>query len=344
MGLRARVGPRAASVLTVALLLAGCDDVSVNVLPVESLEISPEQVTILEGEERTLSLVLRGPNGEVLSGSGRQIAWTSDNPGVASVDSGGRVRGEAAGSTVIRASSDGASASVAVEVLPGPSIGVPTDEVEFRGPAGQTTPLERSLAVENEGEGTLTGLSVTVEIEDPEGPQWLEATLGGSLAPTNLRLRAHFDGLEPGVYRGEVTLSAEVARNSPLVIEVEFHVEEPPPEVGLSPTSIAFTAVAGSREPASQVVIVTNVGGGALTSLEVSIQFLDGASQGWLAASLDADSAPTLLTLQALARDLGPGVYRAEVEVLSAVPGALSAIVEVVFNVSASLGTSMDDG
>jgi hypothetical protein len=211
MNARGRLGVGAAAALLIISLTAGCDDVSVNVLPVVALEVSPEQVTILEGEERTLSVVLRGPGGEVLSG--RSIRWESDDPSVASVNGEGRIRGESAGSTVIRASSENANAAVAVTVLEGPAIGIPANRVELRGPAGQSAPAQATLAIENTGHGTLSGLAVSVSIEDVGGPSWLEATLSGTTAPATLRIRARFDGLEPGIFRGEVVLSASIARN-----------------------------------------------------------------------------------------------------------------------------------
>jgi hypothetical protein len=322
--------------LAVPVLAGGCSDVSVSVLPVLELELSPSEVTLLEMEETTVTVVLRGPGGEELTG--RSITWESADPGVASVSGDGRIRGESPGATTVRASADDASASVSVTVVKGPTIGLPTHQVELRGREGQSDPEEETLPVANTGNGTLSGLTVSVSLEDEDVPQWLGATLSETSAPSDLRIRARFNGLEAGVYGGQVALSADGAMNSPQVVQVDFHVEERPPVVGLSPTSVGLTAVAGSHEAATQVVLVTNAGGGELVSLEATVEYPDDGPRGWLEAELEGPNAPTSLRLRALARNLGPGVHRAQVRVSSPVPDAGDGVVGVVFDVSTPPG------
>ncbi len=311
----------------------GCSDVSVNVLPVVEVEVTPSELTLLEGEAGEVEVILRGADGEELAA--HTLTWTSDDPAVATVDDGGRIRGESPGTTQVRASAQEASASVAVTVLQGPTLGLSTRSVRFRGEAGGAAPKETELEVENTGHGTLTGLDVSVTTEDPGGPPWLGATLSRTSAPATLLIRARFDGLEPGIHVGAVAVTAQGRPDAPQLVDVEFIVDEPPPQVQLTPPSVGLSAVAGSREPAVQVVAVTNRGGLALTEMEASITYPEGEPGGWLEAELEAGTAPTTLALRALARNLGPGVHRAEVQVSSPVAGAQGAVLQVRFDVSA---------
>lgn len=324
--------------LAAPALIGGCSDVSVSALPALELELSPSELTLLETEDTTVTVVLRGPGGEELSG--RSITWGSEDPGVASVSGEGRIRGESPGSTTVRASANDASASVSVTVVQGPTIGLPTHQVELRGREGQSDPEEETVPVANSGNGTLSGLTVSVSMEDEDGPRWLGATLSETSAPSDLRIRARFDGLGAGVYGGQVALSAAGAMNSPQIIQVDFHVDEPPPVVGLSPASVGLTAVAGSHEAATQMVLVTNAGGGTLASLEATVEYPDDGPRGWLEAELEGSTAPTSLRLRALARHLGPGVHRAQVRVSSPGPNTPDGVVGVVFDVSAPPGSA----
>lgn len=70
------------------------------------------------GQTRPLAAVAVDVNGDTLAGG---IAWTSADPARATVDGGGRVTGQAAGTTAITASRDGKSASTTVTILPRPT-------------------------------------------------------------------------------------------------------------------------------------------------------------------------------------------------------------------------------
>jgi len=308
----------------------GCEDVSVNVIPAVGLHLSPASVSVMEGEQLPLSATPVGPAGEALAG--RTVAWSSDDTSVATVSTAGLLRAEAPGVTTVRARVDDIETTLPVTVVRGPTIGLPGTRIEWQGFAGQASPLVEEFALVNDGAGTLSGLQVQVFHEGPETEEWLSAALGSGTAPTTLQVRAALSTLTPGTYRGTVSVGSTVAHNSPRALEVVVRVVEPPPAIGIGAASVLFSAAPGAREPASQSVPVVNIGGGILEPLIVSITYLSGPG-GWLSATPEDSRAPTDLTLEASALLLGPGIYRAEVEVSSpSAPGGPETL-EVEFRV-----------
>jgi len=316
------------------VVVAACEDVTVQPLPVTSIEISPAVITILEREEQEVTAVLRGPGAEVLGGW--PITWSTSDPAVADLPTHGRVRGVGPGDAELRAESQGFQATAPVTVLQGPTIAVATSDVRLEGRLGTDAELQATVDVTNAGNGTLAGLTTQVTDTGDSEANWLEAELSSSDAPAQLRLRASIDGLTPGTHWATVQIASAAAGNSPQVVRVTLEVLGPLPSIGLSPGSLAFGANAGSFEPASQAVQVTNVGGGTLDGLEAEVLLLGGTTANWLTANLEGPEAPTTLALEASARMLGAGTYRALVRVSSTVAAPPSSQVEITFNVSAA--------
>lgn len=306
---------------------AGCEETVIEVVPVESVEVLPGAVELLEGQEETLTARLRGPGDQTVGG--RVVSWSVDDGQVATIDDSGQVRGESPGQTRVRAASEGREGAAVVTVIQGPTIAVSSEGVELQGPAGRDEPAEIRLQITNDGNGTLSGLRAELS---GDAAEWLDAELHGTTAPTELVLRAHLAELSPGGYSAELMVRSDVARNSPVSLPVELEVVEPDPVIGLQPSSLAFSSAAGSREPASQGVAVTNEGGAVLADLSLEVIYTQGRS-GWLNAELTGTAAPATVELEALARDLTQGQYRATVRVSSpdARPG--SADIDVTFNV-----------
>jgi hypothetical protein len=327
-------GIRRAGLAGLVALLPACEQLVVELVPVTAVEVVPATLTLLEGEEASLQAVLRGPRGETLGG--REMEWSTGNPEVAMVPAPGILRGVSPGETLVRVRSEGVEGSSAVRVQPGPRIAVDSSRVAFVVQFGTSTPAERTVRVTNAGGGQLSGLSVSVlPAEGTSPPLWLEAELSSPSAPTDLRLRARADGLEVGRYQARVVVASPQARNSPVEVPVELEIFEGDPRIGLAPSSVAFGASAGSFEPATQTIQVANVGGGSLTGLQVTIRYAPGLPTGWLTAELQGTEAPTGIVLEALARTLPAGSYRATVRVTSPVADPEGAEVEVTFNVSA---------
>lgn len=93
--------------------------VTITPIPVATIEITPATGSIGVGATLSITAVTKAANGEVLTG--RDINWASDDPIIATVAL-GIVTGVSAGSTAIRASSEGATASATVVVKPKVSV------------------------------------------------------------------------------------------------------------------------------------------------------------------------------------------------------------------------------
>ncbi|MEX2531365.1 MAG: invasin domain 3-containing protein [Gemmatimonadota bacterium] len=85
-------------------------------------------------------------------------------------------------------------------------------------------PPTRIVTVENRGSGTLGGLGASVSHPQGQPTGWLNASLGGGTAPTNLTLGLAAESLVPGIYRGTVVVVSPDAVNSPQAVTVELHV------------------------------------------------------------------------------------------------------------------------
>lgn len=331
-------GPTWATSALILAALTGCEQTAVTVLPVAVVDVAPSQLSIVQGDHETLSATPRTSDGRPLAG--RSVEWSSDDPGIAAVDAQGEVEGVGPGDTQVQATADGVTGSAALTVLPGRRIVLSTAALQIEGISGESTPVEREVAVTNGGGGTLSEVEAAVVAVDGGPTGWLEATLDASTAPTSLRIRAHAEGLEPGTYEARVTLSAPRALNSPVHLDVTLEAREPDPVLALDPVSISLSAQARSHEPATQTVAVLNTGGGLLTGLTTSVQYSAGEEVGWLSAELEGTVAPTELLLSASARNLTPGSYSAVVRVSS--PVALNGFTEV--SVSFTVGGSLSLG
>jgi uncharacterized protein YjdB len=87
------------------------------IVPARSIALTPSSARVLAGKMMTLSAVAHDSAGAPIVG--RAVAWNSSDPDVADVSNGGIVSGLRAGAALITASSERASASAMVTVLPG---------------------------------------------------------------------------------------------------------------------------------------------------------------------------------------------------------------------------------
>jgi uncharacterized protein YjdB len=119
---------------------SGMSTVTVTTVPVASVNVSPTNATLLVGENTTFTALVRDAGGALLSG--RPVAWTSSNPGVASVSFTGHVIAIAPGSTIISAESEGRSGLAAVNVSATPVASVRISPASATIIAGQSTQLQ----------------------------------------------------------------------------------------------------------------------------------------------------------------------------------------------------------
>jgi len=80
--------------------------------------VSPAYVSVAVGANSTLQATVKDQSGNVMTG--QTVTWSSNNTGVATVNSSGVVTGVAAGSATITATSSGKSGTSAITVTAGP--------------------------------------------------------------------------------------------------------------------------------------------------------------------------------------------------------------------------------
>src|SRR5205823_4330898 len=92
--------------------------VTVTLVPVASVTISPPSATITVGATQQLSAVTKDAAGNTLNG--RVVTWSSSAPGIATVNGSGLVSAVAAGSATITATSEGQTGTAVMTIQTGP--------------------------------------------------------------------------------------------------------------------------------------------------------------------------------------------------------------------------------
>src|SRR6266699_2188107 len=106
--------PRVRVAILAVALVAACKLPSRPDTPVASVTVAPTSASVHVGDTLRLSATPWDASGNILAG--RSIAWTSDSTAVATVTSSGLVRAVAAGSSTIRATSQGKTGTAPVTV------------------------------------------------------------------------------------------------------------------------------------------------------------------------------------------------------------------------------------
>jgi len=203
-------------------------------------------------------------------------------------------------------------------------------------------PLEALEKVSEDDQDVLVGSPVPlmVRVLGADGlgvPRWpvtFSATSGGgSVDPATVFTDSEGRAASVGVVGtgpGPQTFQAQVENLSPVTFSF---MAVPLPAIGLEPHAVELVAAQGSGQPSADQVQVTNLGGGTLDGLSVTVEYLQG-STGWLTAALEGDQAPTTLFLTGSPEDLLPGIYGARAWVASTVasnsPQAVDIVLEVV--------------
>lgn len=195
-----------------------------HVVEVAEVALTPEQLTLFEGEEGTISAIARSAEGRILTGA--TVDWSSDDSAVALVSSSGVVRAEAPGETVVRAGVAGVEGAALVTVLGLPAIGVEPSRLELRSWPLSGVPATATVEVTNIGDGTLGELSASIRYLD-DAQDWLSAEFESTNAPTRLEIAASARRLWRGIYRAEVEIESPDAPDRGEVVEVVLEVGFP---------------------------------------------------------------------------------------------------------------------
>jgi len=133
------VAPGTATITATSEGKSGTFSVTVTAAAVGSITVQPSTASVVEGQTTALAATVKDANGTVLTD--RVVAWSSNNPAVATVSQTGVVTGVAAGSAIITAASESKSATATVTVTGVPVGTVTVSPTSASVAVGQTTPL-----------------------------------------------------------------------------------------------------------------------------------------------------------------------------------------------------------
>jgi hypothetical protein len=201
-----------------------------------------------------------------------------------------------------------------------PAISLSPLSLAFSAQQGGASPAAQTLSISNAGGGTLSWSA-----SDNAG--WLTLSPASGAGNGTVNATVALGSLNAGTYTAAITVSATGA--APVTVPVTFTVTAAPvpPSIGVSPTSLAFTAQQGGSNPASQVLSISNKGGGTL-SWSVS----DNA--GWLTLSPASGTGNGTVTATVTIGSLAAGTYNATVT--ASATGASAVTVPVTFTVTAA--------
>lgn len=103
-----------------------------------------------------------------------------------------------------------------------PAIRLSGDYLQFHGSGGAPAPRPQTILVTNIGDSPATDLAVSVSYSSGDG--WLEANLGGPVAPTKLFVNVYPDRVPIGEHAATISLSSPLATNSPRTASVRMAV------------------------------------------------------------------------------------------------------------------------
>ena len=194
-----------------------------------------------------------------------------------------------------------------------PTISVSPTSLSFSATEGSPNPAAQTITVSNSGGGTLSWAG-------SDNQPWLNVSPFGS----TITATVNTVGLTPGSYSGTISVTDPAATNSPQTVPVTFNIAAAP-VIGLSPTSLTFTATAGGANPSNQTVTVSNTGGGTLS-------YTASDNQPWLSVS----SSGSTMTVSVTSAGLAANSYSGTITVSSSNALNSPQTVPVVLTVTAS--------
>ena len=240
-GLVSGVAAGAATVTAACEGQSGTAAITVTVVPVASVAVSPASTSVTVGQSVQLAATPQDANGDPLTG--RTVTWATSNAAVAGVTGNGLVTGATAGTATITASSEGRSGTAAITVTVVPVASVAVSPASASVTVGQTAQL---AATPQDANGNpLTGRVVT----------WRSSATG--VATVN------GSGLVTGVAAGSATITATSEGQSGTAAVTVTAVPPPPGPPGTvtnltivgvtdSSVTLSFTEVNdGTGQPSS---------------------------------------------------------------------------------------------
>jgi len=250
---------------------------------VKWLSISPSSGTVLSGDGETLSVAVDPRT--LLPGTYHAIITLSSDQGDGVKDS-------------------PQSVYVSVTIAPSCALLASPNTLAFSGIAQQSAPAMQTIDL-----GVSHGCKSSIAWSAATNVSWLSVNLKNGQTPATLTVSANLNGLMPGTYDGAVVISS-VAGAQTIPVTLTLGKQTMPLLAVSSPSSLAFTGVAGQPNPAVQALTFANTGSGTLF-WDASVSTTGG---NWLALSqqagtLSAQQGATLGVSAALLPSLAAGTY-----------------------------------
>ena len=242
-------------------------------IPVASVSVSPTTASLQIGGSTQLSAVTRDGNGNVLTG--RVIAWSSTNTGIATVSTSGLVTAVAAGSVSVTASSEGQLGSSAITVsapAPVPVASVTVAPASSSLLVGATAQL--SATTRDANNNVLTGRVVT----------WTSSNSAISTVSAS--------GLVTAIAAGSATITAlSETKSGTAAITVSAPAPVPVASVSVSPASSSLLIGATVQLSATTRDANNNVLTGRVVTWTSSNSAISTVSASGLVTAIAAGSA-----------------------------------------------------
>jgi len=139
-----------------------------------------------------------------------------------------------------------------------PVIGVSPTNLSFSATQGGTNPATQTLSISNTGTGTLNWTA-------SDDAAWLTLSPASGTGNGAVTLSVTTGSLTAGSYSGTVNMNATGASSVTVPVTFTVAIAPVPPAIGVSPTSLSFTATQGGANPATQTLSISNTGGGTLS-------------------------------------------------------------------------------
>ncbi|MEX2154971.1 MAG: BACON domain-containing carbohydrate-binding protein [Gemmatimonadaceae bacterium] len=180
-----------------------------------------------------------------------------------------------------------------------PAIGLSSAALTFTGVQGASI-ASQTITISNTGGGSLNWSVAS-------SANWVTVTPAQGTGPATITVQPSTSGLTAGSLAAIITITAPGAANTPRTIAVTLTLEQAP-AIGLSATTLSFSATAGGSNPANQTINITNTGGSTLNWTAAS-------NASWLTATPASGTGAATLTAAVNTSGLAAGTHNGTITI-----------------------------
>jgi len=184
------------------------------------------------------------------------------------------------------------------------SITANPSALTFTGTYGGANPNSQTLQLTGGGGGILAWTASSNQ-------SWLSATPQYGNTAGSIQVSVNTSALLGGTYNGTITLVSLGAVQTAVQVPISLTMQVPPPLIGVSPSSMSFTAILGQAAPASQSLSVSNASLG-------SFSWVASSDSSWLTVTPASGSTPGVVSVSVNSSGLATGAYTGHVIITAA--------------------------